>query len=394
LRWGGGVSVPKRREERSTEMSLRLLAMILGSVIAPLAAALVLVTSVGREPPWAMPAVLGLVGLSVMGAVLTSILALAPVRRNLGRIAEAMLDFGEGDSPGWLPLPEGDAVGDLSLATGEMVSRIHELLRRVDEQSRLAVVGELASHIAHEIRNPLSSIHMNLQSIDRMLARGVVDDEVPEMIRVSLQEVRRLNAVVGAVLEMGRAEPPRFERASLHRIVDWALEVMGPEFRRAGIQVTWRPDCPDDEVVVDPKRIKGVLLNLFVNALEAQPQGGALRIATRPGSGQNGPSIDLVIADAGPGIPPSLRDRVFRPFFTTKPAGSGIGLAMSREALRVHQGELLLDVPETPASGATFRVVLPLTDPGADGLDPRWVETTRTAQGQPQGPFGSEAILG
>jgi signal transduction histidine kinase len=368
--------------------------MILGSVIAPLAAALVLVLNVGRGPPWTLPVILALVVLSVLGAALTSFLALAPVRRNLRRIAEAMLDFGEGDSPGWLPLPEGDAVGDLSLATGEMVSRIHELLRRVDEQSRLAVVGELASHIAHEIRNPLSSIHMNLQSIDRMLARGVVEEEVPEMIGVSLQEVRRLNAVVGAVLEMGRAEPPRFERAFLHEIVEAALEVMEPEFRRAGIEVTWRPDCPDDEVVVDPKRIKGVLLNLFVNALEAQPKGGALRIATRMGSTHNGPSIDLIIADAGPGVPPSLRDRVFRPFFTTKPSGSGIGLAMSREALRVHQGELLLDVPETPASGATFRIVLPLTDPGADGLDPRWVEATRTATGQPPGLFRSEAVVG
>jgi signal transduction histidine kinase len=170
---------------------------------------------------------------------------------------------------------------------------------------------------------------------------------------------------------------------------------MVPEFQRSGIEVTWLPGCPQDEVMADPKRLKGVLLNLFVNAIEAQPTGGAMRVSTRVGRHDGGPTIDVVVADAGPGVAASIRDRIFQPFFTTKPSGSGIGLAISREALRAHSGELVLDYPSTPASGATFRLILPLTDPVADGLDPDWLrDTRRTTPSSSRGPTRLEAVVG
>ncbi len=319
-----------------------------------------------------------LVILSLLGAGITSFLTLAPVRRDLRQIAQSMREFGDDEGPGWLPLPRGDVMEDLSVATGEMATRVKELVRRVDEQGRLAVVGELASHIAHEIRNPLSSIHMNLQSIDRMVARGAIDPDAPDMIRVSLQEVRRLNAVVGSVLEMGDGTPPIREDCSLHEIVDGSLGLMAPEFSRNEISLDWRPGAMVDRVHADPSRIRGALLNLYVNALDAQPDGGAVRMSSDLVLGSEGPAIRLLIEDAGPGIPKANRDRIFQPFFTTKSGGSGIGLAISRETLRIHGGDLTLEFGSSPAAGATFRLTLPVAESALEGFDRAWL-TERTS---------------
>lgn len=368
-------------------MSFRLLAMILGGVITPLLAAVII--ALGRDPNGTadFPLIGGLVVLSALGALVTSYLALLPIRRDLRRIAVSMREFGDDRSPGWLPIPRGDVMEDLSLATGEMAAKVQELVRRVEEQGRLAVVGELASHIAHEIRNPLSSIHMNLQSIDRMIARGSMGPDAPDMIRVSLQEVRRLNAVVGSILEMGEGTPPSREECSLHGIVEGSLDLMAPEFRRNRINVDWRPEAPIDQIFADSSRVRSVLLNLYVNALDAQPEGGALRLRSGLVSTDRGPAMRLTVEDTGPGIRPSDRDRIFQPFFTTKAGGSGIGLAMSRETARAHGGDLSLVPGSSPASGAAFSLTLPLAPSALEGLDGSWLtDDDRNFYDQSGGP--------
>jgi signal transduction histidine kinase len=363
-------------------VSFRLLSMVLGSVVTPLVAAVLIAMEANPMGSLQMASVGVLVVLALLGAGITSFLTLAPVRRDLRQIAQSMREFGDDEGPGWLPLPRGDVMEDLSVATGEMANRVKELVRRVDEQGRLAVVGELASHIAHEIRNPLSSIHMNLQSIERMVARGAIDPDAPDMIRVSLQEVRRLNAVVGSVLEMGEGTPPIREDCSLHEIVDGSLGLMAPEFSRNEISLDWRPGAMVDRVYADPSRIRGVLLNLYVNALDAQPDGGALRMSSDLVLGSEGPAIRLLVEDAGPGIPKANRDRIFQPFFTTKSGGSGIGLAISRETLRIHGGDLTLESGSSPAAGAAFSLTLPVAESALEGFDRAWL-TERTSPQRP-----------
>ena len=128
-----------------------------------------------------------------------------------------------------------------------------------------------------------------------------------------------------------------------------------------------------DRVFADPSRIRGVLLNLYVNALDAQPDGGALRMSSDLVLGSDGPTIRLLIEDAGPGIPPANRDRVFQPFFTTKSGGSGIGLAISRETLRIHGGDLTLVPGSSPATGAAFSLTLPVAESALEGFDRAWL---------------------
>jgi signal transduction histidine kinase len=285
-----------------------------------------------------------------------------PLISALSDLADATNEIGQGDLFPWLPLPADDEIGRLTLATSEMVERLNEGMRAVEKHSRLAAVGELASHLAHEIRNPLSSIHMNLQSMDRMAQRGMLDPEISDMVRVSLKEVKRLDGVVGTVLEMGRARTPVLGEAHLHDTVRDALDVMLPEFARSRIRVTMELDAPRDRVYIDSQQIRGVLLNLFVNSVEAQPEGGLLKVRSANVRTGSGPKIRLWVEDGGPGVPRDLMDEIFQPFYTTKQKGSGIGLAMAWETLERHDGDLALDLDSGPDVGASFYMTLPLLE--------------------------------
>jgi signal transduction histidine kinase len=134
--------------------------------------------------------------------------------------------------------------------------------------------------------------------------------------------------------------------------------------------------------------VRSVLLNLYVNSLDAQPDGGALRMKSAVVSTGEGLAVRLLVEDAGPGIRATDKDRVFQPFFTTKTGGSGIGLAMSRETARAHGGDLTLVSGSSLATGAAFSLTLPLSPSAVEGFDERWLadEDDDTFYDQSGGP--------
>jgi signal transduction histidine kinase len=289
-------------------------------------------------------------------------LLLGRFMKSLRELAHAAEEIGKGELDPWLPLSSSGEVGQLTLAFNRMLARIRHMMSQVDQSGRLAVVGQLSAYLAHEIRNPLSSIKLNLQRLRRWTKNGRLPDFCLEPLEISLKEVERLSASVSDVLQLSRAEESPREVLSLHELVEEASELLSARFKVQGVGLHLDLDAEADRVLARAGQVKSVILNLMVNALEAQPKGGRLEIRSElsraPGIG--GPVVAVHFKDAGGGIPPEIRERIFEPFFTTKAGGSGIGLAMASQSVRDNDGDLYLETALSTRSGAEFVMAFPL----------------------------------
>lgn len=287
---------------------------------------------------------------------------LTRVTRNLQDLTRAAEQIGEGDLDPWLPAPSDDEVGQLTIAFSRMLARIRTMMDRVDQSGRLAVVGQLSSYLAHEIRTPLSSTRMNLQRLQRWTRMGKLPEECAEPIEISLKEIDRLATSVSGVLTLARPQDADPVLLNLHEVMEEAIELLRGEMVRRNIELFVDLDAGADRVLARPGQIKAVLTNLILNAIEAQPEGGQIEITSRlvRTTEAGRPTIELRVRDEGPGVPASIQGRIFDPFFSTKDAGSGIGLAVASQSVRENAGELLLEPASVADSGANFLVRLPL----------------------------------
>jgi len=240
-------------------------------------------------------------------------------------------------------LPAGDVArvgGGAEL--DHLVDAMNRMLSEVRRGERLAVMGRMAAGVAHEIRNPLSSMKMTVQ----MLREGIQDREPYNLI---LREIERLELTAAELV--GVSQPLRKERVKLDTIVDEVLELMRRQLEHLSVRVEKRY-APSPEVDVDVSRFKRCVMNLLLNGAQAMPSGGPLRVGVRPNDGK----VRLEVTDGGPGVPPDLRDRIFDPFVTTKQDGVGLGLALTRRIVEDHGGSIGLD---SSGPGATFWIELP-----------------------------------
>lgn len=290
--------------------------------------------------------------------------------KSLTDLAQAAERIGAGELDQWLPLPSSGEVGKLTLAFNRMLERFKEMMNQVDQSGRLAVVGQLSAYLAHEIRNPLSSIKMNLQRLERWTHLGRLPESCLEPLEISLREVERLTASVSDVLQLSRAQDAPPVTFSLHDQVDESAQLLLPKFTARGVELRLDLDAEADLVRARPGQVKSAILNLMLNALEAQPDGGFLEIRSELTMSRvfGGPSVTVRFGDGGPGIPEAVRNRIFQPFFTTKNGGSGIGLAMADRAVRESGGRLFLEAFPRVGSGAEFVMTLPLAAVGADAV--------------------------
>jgi len=223
---------------------------------------------------------------------------------------------------------------------------------------RLTAINSLTSRVAHEIKNPLNSISLRLE----MLRSRMVDespDAEPEFAILS-EEVTRLDRVVRTFLDFNRPVELILEDVDIAESAGEILNLLEPEAMQKNIGVSF--ERTPDAVIVKGDRdlLRQALLNIAVNALEAMPRGGKLSIEV----GKNHDVCTVGIRDTGPGIPPDQRDKIFQLYFTTKPRGTGIGLAMTFRAVQLHGGTI--EIESESGKGTTFRVTLPLT--GVNGI--------------------------
>ena len=210
--------------------------------------------------------------------------------------------------------------------------KAEEIMRRMDRMSSL---GQLSAGIAHEIRNPLSGINLNLQMLSRQL-KG--DPESNEKISDSLEGIVRINGLIKNVLNFARPTPPHFRWDYLQRVLKETLSIMASQLKRQRIRVIKKLSVARSRIFFDDNQMRQVFINLLLNAMEAMPDGGTIRITGSVETNGSRPRrFRLIIADDGTGIPQDILSKIFDPFFTTKPEGTGLGLSIVHQILEQHR---------------------------------------------------------
>ncbi len=252
-------------------------------------------------------------------------------------------------------LSAGSDLGDLDQQLDHVVARICAVAEQVQRQQQellrseqLAAVGQLAASVAHEVRNPLTSIKMLIgAAIKSPTTQALTADD----LNVMYKEVGRMEQTVQALLDFAR--PPRAQRqpADLRTVLADAVSLVRARARQQGVQIeTHQPDTPVT-VSVDRAELNTVLANLLLNALDAQPHDGRIDVTLRDGA-----APQLVVEDHGPGIAPAVLPRLFTPFASTKPTGTGLGLSICRRLVHEHGGTIT--AANRPEGGARFTVTL------------------------------------
>jgi two-component system sensor histidine kinase HydH len=232
---------------------------------------------------------------------------------------------------------------------------IRALQEKVRRSERLSSLGRLAAGVAHEIRNPLSSIRGFAQYFMR---RFQSQEEEQGYASVMVKEVDRLNRVITELLDFARPKDPRRELHSLENIMDHSLKLLEPELarRKVGIEREFEPNLPP--VLTDHDQISQAFLNLLLNSIESMDGGGKIRIRLKKGRVR--PSVEVSITDTGRGIALEDLGKVFEPFFSTKSRGTGLGLAIVHQIVESHRGDI--EVESREGMGTTFRIILPTSE--------------------------------
>lgn len=265
-------------------------------------------------------------------------------------------------------------VQTVSLRIKEIMQQLQQARQEAMRADRLAAIGEMASGVAHELRNPLTSVKLLIQTA----ADGPPGQSLSEEhIRVVLEQIVRMETTIQGLLDFGR--PPQMQmighdvRNTLRR----ALNLVEGHAVRQGVAI--REDWPDEPVEVngDPEQLNQVFINLLLNGVESMPAGGDLEVVVQCRDSET-PVVEVIFADSGTGIPQSVLERLFEPFVTTKQRGTGLGLAISQRIVERHGGKLTALNRES--CGAVFRVELPVIGEARPGKNIE--ETTPFELGQ------------
>lgn len=234
--------------------------------------------------------------------------------------------------------------------------RAHE--NEMLQAEHLATIGELAAGIAHEIRNPLAGIAGAIEIITRDFPPDHPDREILEDLR---QEVRRIEKTLNDLLVYARPKPPQFGPTDLRETVAHTLQLANRQTgtKRVEFSIQLPPSLPQFQA--DSEQLHQVLLNLILNGIQAIEREGKIGVTAeiRGGAASDGNrALEISVSDTGPGIPPEHRDRIFRPFYTTKRSGTGLGLSLCRRIINQHGGTL--SVESELGKGTRFIIHLPL----------------------------------
>jgi signal transduction histidine kinase len=306
----------------------------------------------------------GGIGAVISGALFFLVIRPVTRLRQQMRTLQNQLDRVErGQALQFTPLElsrEDDEISGLITTFNALVHRLngaHAVLhdlhqKQLEHADRLATTGEMAASMAHEIRNPLAGVLGALQVIDADLPDANPKKPIVQEMMVQME---RMNLAVNDLLTYARPAPPKFDTADLNGIIERTLSILNSQIVKKNIGVDATLDRKLPPLTADKKLLQQLLWNLILNALQAMEPGGRLAVSTSAADG----SVSVSIRDTGRGIPERDRMNVFKPFFTTKHQGTGLGLTISRRIVEQHGGSLLLESVEN--GGTTCTVRLPVT---------------------------------
>jgi signal transduction histidine kinase len=277
-----------------------------------------------------------LLAVTVVATVLAALLT-RRMTRSLSRLAGAAESLSRGDLAVRLPSGGGDEVGRVTEAFNRMAESLKRTVAELSQREALAAVGSFASELAHEVRNPLTSIKVDLQYVEERLPDG---SEARAVQRGALEEVLRLDRTVAGVLQIARSGQIEMRPLDVREPLRGALHLAGPLAAEAGVKL--REHAPDEPTMIlgDAGALRQLFTNVIVNAVQAVGSGGTVEVhaAAAPDG-----TVLVRILDDGPGIPPEALARVREPFFSARSEGTGLGLAVADRIAAAHQAELRID---------------------------------------------------
>lgn len=310
-----------------------------------------------------------MVGLLALGI---SWVLLRFVQRPIRHLVAQMAQVERGDLSVRANSPHNDEIGQLAQSFNSMVDNLEKArvqlqnyhFRQMEKAERLASVGEMATGIAHEIKNPLAGVSAAISVLADSFDR---DDQRRKIVDEVLGQIARLNKTATDLLHFGRPAKPEFRDVDINDLIHRTLffAAQHPEGRHIERVLHLSEGLPS--VWVDEKQIQQVLFNIIINAMQAMCDGGRLTIETMQLTHDGRDYVRILIGDSGPGIDKEHLEQIFSPFFTTKSQGTGLGLAICRQLLEQHQGRIFVE--SQTAQGTRFIIDLPVA---ADG---------RTSQG-------------
>ena len=248
-------------------------------------------------------------------------------------------------------------VGVCTDVTSRRASQMQEMMAGLAHAERMATVGQMTASILHEVGNPLAAIKTRIQSSLEIAQAGVRPSEwYTDVFRRVLTDVDRLANFLHSFRRLARHEVPARQPLMAARVLDDIASLMAPQLRRRGQRLLIDPGSSCPVFRADPSLIRHVLVNLVLNAADASPDDTEIRLISRA-AGSYDSLVQFLVVDKGKGIPASDLDRVFDPFFTTRPGGTGLGLAICQRIVLGHHGRI--QVQSTPGRGSTFTVTLP-----------------------------------
>jgi signal transduction histidine kinase len=250
---------------------------------------------------------------------------------------------------------------------------------------KLAALGELTASIAHEVRNPLAAMKLGLNALAEEVAESSAALDIIDEVSA---EVGRLDRVVSRLLDFARVKESEFHETDLPALVERTLGYVANQAKGRNIALKVEAAADLKPVRCDPDQVQQVLLNVILNAFHAMKQGGALTVAldrvesAKMPSGEPGPVARIRVTDTGSGIPAAVLHKVFDPFFSTRPGGTGLGLSVSLQLVSRHGGDM--DIASEAGRGTTVQIMLP--EAGPSGANANGLQFTHIRAGPPVEP--------
>ena len=298
---------------------------------------------------------------ATLGILLGAALSFWAARRitlPVERLAEGARAVASGDWHARVDIASRDEIGELARAFNSMTLQLVEQRDRLVQAERVAAWRELARRLAHELKNPLFPLQITIENLQR--AKEQAPEQFDEVFRESsgtlLAEMANLKKIIGRFSDFAKMPPPQLERVDVNELVRQTMRLFEAQFQAAGRPpIEARIECSDETgaIEADPEQLSRALQNLALNAIDAMPEGGTLRVSTA----RRGGAIELEISDTGQGLTEEECERLFTPYYTTKLHGTGPGLAIVQSVVADHKGKITVE--SEPGRGTTFRIELP-----------------------------------
>jgi len=298
---------------------------------------------------------------SLLGGILGATWLSRRITTPIEKLVDGTKHISRGEFDLMIDIDSQDEIGNLARSFNEMSHQLQLLRKRMEEANKrlvqvekLASIGHISTGIAHEIRNPLTSVKLNIQKLSE---KQDLDEYDRQYLEISQEAIAQIEKFIKELLNFARVPKLNLDRFSAEQIIDGSLKMIAEslDLKKVRFQKEYQDDLP--QVLVDADRIRQVILNILQNSYESVDVGGTILIALSAGRNAFGECVNVSISDDGKGIPERDWENVFEPFYTTKSSGIGLGLAIARRILEQHQGSIR--VKDKSGWGTTFEITLP-----------------------------------